>query len=76
MDVVEILQWVLVAASVPIVVALGVAAVRRARALSERIEEYHEEQEAQKDSPGPVDPYQSMSELFGPPPPDDGKRGR
>lgn len=69
------MQWILAAASVPVIVALAVAAVRRSRALSERIEEYREEQEAQKDAPGPVNPYQSMSELFGPPTPkEDGNR--
>jgi len=61
----EILQWVLIAVSIPLFVAMVVYTVRRARELDRRIEEYHEEQEAAKNQPGPINPYGQMAELFG-----------
>lgn len=65
---IEVLRWGLVIVSIPLVVLLVRHSVRRARALSGRIDEYHEEQESQAKTPGPINPYKDMAELFGVPP--------
>ena len=71
----EILRWVLVGLAIPLIVVFVRYTIRRARALDERIDEYHEEQEAQKQQPGPIDPYGGMGELFGKgAPPEDEER--
>lgn len=59
----ETLQWILIGISVPIIVAMVVQTRKRAKALTERIEEYLEEEEAAKS--GPANPYPDMSTLFG-----------
>ncbi len=69
----EILQWVLIGLSVPLIVLIVLHTVRRARDLDARIDEYHAEQEAA--SGQQVDPNAGMAELFGKesapnPPPD------
>lgn len=61
----DILSWALVVLSIPIIVLLVMHTVRRARALSERIDEHHEEQEAAKQQPGPIDPYRDIGAVFG-----------
>lgn len=61
----EILQWILIGLSAVLLVALVAHTRRRARALSDRIDEYHAEQEAKKNQPGPIDPYADMAGLFG-----------
>jgi hypothetical protein len=72
----EILQWVLIGLSIPLFVAMVIYTVRRGRELDRRIEEYHEEQEAAKNQPGPVNPYGQMAGLFGGQGPGAGAQGR
>jgi hypothetical protein len=60
----EILNWVLIALSVPLIVAMVLYTVRRARELDRRIDEYHEEQEAAANQPGPINPYEGMAGLY------------
>lgn len=60
----EVLQWVLIVVSIPLIVALVILTRKRARALSERIEEYKEEQEAAKSMPGSVNPYEDLAALM------------
>lgn len=60
----HLLEWVLIAISVPILVIMIVQTRKRARALSERIEEYVEEQERAKS--GPVNPYEDLSSIYSP----------
>lgn len=59
----DFLKWALAAASVFVIVMLIRHAVARARALSQRIDEYHAEQEAKKQQPGPIDPYADFEHL-------------
>lgn len=59
----EILQWVLIVLSVPLIVLMIVQTRRRAKALNERIEEYWDEQEEAKSKPGPVNPYEDLASL-------------
>ena len=61
---VDTLQWVLIGLAVPVIIVLVITTVRRARSLSERIDEYHEEQDAQQQTPGPVDPYDALSRII------------
>ena len=61
----DILRWVLVVISIPLLVLFIIHTIRRARSLTERIDEYHESQAAGPQQPGPVNPYQDLSELFG-----------
>ena len=61
----EILRWVLVGLAIPLIVVFVRHTIRRARALDERIDEYHEAQEAEKQQAGPIDPYAGMGEVFG-----------
>ncbi len=61
----EVLRWVLIIISIPLLVALVLHTIRRARALSERIDEYKEEQEAQSKQPGPINPYAEFGRLMG-----------
>ena len=60
----EVLQWVLIGVSIPLIVALVIRTRKRARALNERIEEYLKEQEAAKSKPGPVNPYDDLAALM------------
>jgi len=60
----EILHWVLIGVSIPLLVVLVIRTRKRARALDERIEEYKEEQEAAKSKPGPVNPYDDLAALM------------
>ena len=60
----EILQWVMIGVSIPLLVWLVIRTQKRARALNERIEEYKEEQEAAKSKPGSVNPYDDLAALF------------
>lgn len=62
----DILQWSLIAISVPIIVIMIIQTRKRAKALNERIEEYIEEQEAGKS--GPVNPYEDLATLMNPDP--------
>lgn len=62
---IDILRWILIILSVPLLVLLVLHTVRRARELADRIDEYHEEQEAAKSQPGPVNPYADMAQAFG-----------
>lgn len=61
----DILKWALVLLSIPLIVLMIKHTIRRARALNERIEEYKEEMEAQSKQPGPINPYQHMTDIFG-----------
>lgn len=61
----DILRWALILLSIPLIVLLARHTMRRARALSERIDEYKEELEAQSKQPGPINPYQQMADVFG-----------
>lgn len=45
----EIIRWILIIISIPLIVLLGRHALRNARALSERIDEYHEEEDSGRD---------------------------
>ena len=65
MGVSDILHWVLIALAIPLFVAMVIYTVRRARELDRRIDEYHEEEEAAKNQPGPINPYEQMGEVFG-----------
>ncbi len=58
----ETLQWILIAISVPILIIMVIQTRKRARALSERIDEYLEEQERAKSSP--ANPYEDLATLF------------
>lgn len=62
---INIISVALIVISIPFIALLIVHAIKRARELSHRIDEYHEEQEAQSKQPGPIDPYQGMAQLFG-----------
>lgn len=59
----EILQWTLIVLSAPLIVLMIIHTRKRARALDDRIEEYKEEQEAAKSQPGPINPYEDLSNL-------------
>lgn len=59
----EILQWVLIALSVPLIIVMVMQTRKRAKALDERIEEYKQEQEAAKSKPGPVNPYEDLAAI-------------
>lgn len=61
----DILNWILIAASVPLIAWLIIRATRRSKELSQRIEQYHEEQEAAKQQPDGLDPYRDFAALFG-----------
>lgn len=67
----DIIQWLLIAVSIPLIVAMVLQTIKRARVLSERIDEYHESQEAQSQQPGPIDPYANIAEIFAPKPEDE-----
>ena len=72
---IDILRWVLVGLAIPLIVVFVRHTIKRARALEARIDEYHEAQEAQKQQPGPIDPYAGMGEVFGEgAPPEDEER--
>lgn len=72
---IEIIRWVLIALSLALIALLVMHTLRRARALSQRIDDYHAEEEAKKQKPGPINPYEDMGHLFGPKPePEDEKR--
>lgn len=64
----EILHWALVIISIPFLVLMVLHTIKRAKALSERIEEYHEEQESSQ--AGPANPYESLAGLYRQPPED------
>lgn len=59
----DILQWAMIALSVPVIVMMVIQTRKRAKALDERIEEYWEEQEAAKSKPGPVNPYEDLANI-------------
>ena len=61
----DIILITLVVLSVPFIVLAVRATLARARALDERIEQYHKEQEDAKGKPGPINPYADMGEAFG-----------
>lgn len=60
---IEIIHWSLIALAVPIIAFLVVTTVRRARALSDRIDEYHKEEEEAKQSGQSINPYEAMSRI-------------
>ena len=70
----DILPWILTAVSIPFLIVVVRLTVRRARELSERIDEYHREQEEAKQQPGPINPYQDMAQAFGVEPPAEDKK--
>lgn len=61
----EILRWVLILLSIPLIVMFVMHTVRRIRSLSQRIDEYHESQAAGSQKPGPINPYEGLSAIFG-----------
>lgn len=61
----DILRWALILLSIPLIVLFARHTLGRARALSERIDEYKQEMEAQSKQPGPINPYQNMADIFG-----------
>ena len=61
----DILKWILLALSIPVLVLLIAHTGRRMKALSKRIDQYHEEQEQAKSKPGPINPYADMAGAFG-----------
>lgn len=63
-EMLDIINWVLIAASIPVIVVLVNVVRRRARELDARIDQYHEQQEAAKQK-GPVDPYADLAALYG-----------
>ena len=71
---IETVRWVLIAASLVLITLLVMHTLRRARALSQRIDDFHEEQEAQKKQPGPINPYENIAQLFGPKPESEEKK--
>jgi hypothetical protein len=38
--------------------------IRRAKELSARIDEYHAEQDAKKQAPGPINPYADLASIY------------
>jgi hypothetical protein len=66
----EVVKWILVGVSIPVIGWLLARTRRNAGMLNERIDEYHREQEELEKrgggKRGPVNPYEQMSELFGP----------
>ena len=70
----EIIRWALIAVSLVLITLLVMHTLRRARALSQRIDDFHEEQEAEKKQPGPINPYDNIAHLFGPKPESDEKK--
>lgn len=60
----EILRWVLIILSIPLIVMLVVHTRKRIRALEDRIDEYREEQEAAKSQRGPIDLYEDLARAF------------
>lgn len=73
MELTDILSIVFILVSIPLIVVLARRAKRRAIELDKRIDEYHSEQEAAKDQPGPRDPYADLAALFTDQPKDSGK---
>lgn len=69
----DILRWALIILSVPVLVLLTRHTIRRARALSDRIDEYREAEEERRNKPGPINPYEDLGRVFRP---DDDERGR
>lgn len=61
----NILRWALIILSIPLIIVFILHIVARAKALSRRIDEYHAEQEAAANQPGPANPYADMASLFG-----------
>jgi len=61
----NIIQWVLIALSIPVLVVMAHLTIKRARALSERIDEYKAAQEAAKNAPGPINPYADFASIMG-----------
>ena len=59
----EVLRWILICLSVPLILLMAIQTRKRAKALEERIEEYKEEQEAAKATPGPINPYDDLAAL-------------
>ena len=59
----QILRWVLIALAIVLIAFLVRHTVRRARALDECIDEYHESQE--NETGARPNPYESMAGLFG-----------
>jgi hypothetical protein len=62
--VIDTIRWILIALAVPVIVLLVIATARRARELSDRIEEHHKEEEEQKQSGEPINPYDAMSRIM------------
>ena len=60
----DILRWVLAVLAIPVLALLVRHAIRRARVLDERIEEYHESEERRKQQ-GPADPYADLADILG-----------
>jgi hypothetical protein len=60
---IDTVRWILIALAVPVIVFLVVTTIRRARDLSDRIDEYHQEEEEAKQSGEPINPYDAMSRI-------------
>lgn len=64
----EIIKWVLLAVSFPIIGWLVVRTTRNARMLNQRIDEYHREQEElqrqAKQEGKAINPYEQMMQIY------------
>lgn len=63
----EILRWILIGLSLPVIGWLVIRTKRNASELNQRIDEYHKEQEElerQRGRKGPINPYEQMANLF------------
>ncbi|NLN78529.1 MAG: protein BatD [Armatimonadetes bacterium] len=60
----DILNWLLIGASVPLIIVLVVRTKKRAKELDDRIRDYKAEQEAAKSKPGYSDPYMDFAQLM------------
>ncbi len=56
----DILRWFLIVLSIPAFALMVMYTVRRARELDQRIDEFHAEQEAATNQPGPINPVLAL----------------
>lgn len=60
-----VMKWALAILSIPFIYLLIRQTMGNMKALSNKIDEYNKEQEAQKQRPGPINPYQDMGSISG-----------
>lgn len=71
----NIIGWILIILSIPVLVLMVLQTIRKAKDLSNRIDEYHAEQDAKKNAPGPINPYEDLASLYSDPE-DDKREGK